>query len=246
MTSESDILTLSNLFETVKKSILLVLAIIVAFAAVGALYSFFFIKREYSASASLIVTVKPEPTVKTIVSSDGKTYTITDDSVLNAENSAASYACWIAGNSLAFFNRDNKVIYSEAIKKYEELHKNDAKHTPIKVDFVGKSVSVSSQSSQIFVSYSSTASDPDKMLKCIIESFLAKINEEDETGESVFKPFSGRITVLSEPCLDETNGRFGSIVKYTLVFAVLGFVVAFCVVVVKTLKNAKKKREKND
>jgi len=77
---EENTLTISNLWATAKKKILLILALVVALAAVGALYSFFLVPQEYTATASLIVSVKPEKTVKTITGSDGKTYTIVDDS----------------------------------------------------------------------------------------------------------------------------------------------------------------------
>lgn len=98
-------------------------------------------------------------TVKTITGSDGKTYTIVDDSDLNAESAALSYACSIAHNSLAFFSDDNDVIYLNAMKQYKSGSENAA---DVKIKSVKKSLTVSNQSSQIFLSYKSTLKDPEK------------------------------------------------------------------------------------
>ena len=229
---EENTLTISNLWATAKKKILLILALVVALAAVGALYSFFLVPQEYTATASLIVSVKPEKTVKTITGSDGKTYTIVDDSDLNAESAALSYACSIAYNSLAFFSDDNDVIYLNAMKQYKSGSENAA---DVKIKSVKKSLTVSNQSSQIFLSYKSTLKDPEKMLGCIIDSFLEKVNEKNSEGKS----FADRITVLSQPYLNESKGKLGQVAKYALVFALLGVVISFCIVVIATSKTLK-------
>lgn len=233
---EENTLTISNLWATAKKKILLILALVVALAAVGALYSFFLVPQEYTATASLIVSVKPEKTVKTITGSDGKTYTIVDDSDLNAESAALSYACSIAYNSLAFFSDDNDVIYLIAMKQYKSGSENAA---DVKIKSVKKSLTVSNQSSQIFLSYKSTLKDSEKMLGCIIDSFLEKVNEKNSEGKPVFESFADRITVLSQPYLNESKGKLGQVAKYALVFAVLGVVISFCIVVIATSKNLK-------
>ena len=230
---EENTLTISNLWTTAKKKILLILALVVALAAVGALYSFFLVPQEYTATASLIVSVKPE---KTIIGSDGKTYTIVDDSDLNAESAALSYACSIAYNSLAFFSDDNDVIYLNAMKQYKSGSENAA---DVKIKSVKKSLTVSNQSSQIFLSYKSTLKDPEKMLGCIIDSFLGKVNEKNSEGKPVFESFADRITVLSQPYLNESKGKLGQVAKYAMVFALLGVVISFCIVVIATSKNLK-------
>lgn len=233
---EENTLTISNLWTTAKKKILLILALVVALAAVGALYSFFLVPQEYTATASLIVSVKPEKTVKTITGSDGKTYTIVDDSDLNAESEALSYACSIAYNSLAFFSDDNDVIYLNTMKQYKSGSENAA---DVKIKSVKKSLTVSNQSSQIFLSYKSTLKDPEKMLGCIIDSFLGKVNEKNSEGKPVFESFADRITVLSQPYLNESKGKLGQVAKYAMVFALLGVVISFCIVVIATSKNLK-------
>ena len=233
---EENTLTISNLWATAKKKILLILALVVALAAVGALYSFFLVPQEYTATASLIVSVKPEKTVKTITGSDGKTYTIVDDSDLNAESAALSYACSIAYNSLAFFSDDNDVIYLNTMKQYKSGSENAA---DVKIKSVKKSLTGSNQSSQIFLSYKSTLKDPEKMLGCIIDSFLGKVNEKNSEGKPVFESFADRIAVLSQPYLNESKGKLGQVAKYALVFAVLGVVISFCIVVIATSKNLK-------
>lgn len=240
---EENALTLGCLWAVAKKKILFILAIIVALAAIGALYSFFLVPQEYTATASLIVSVEPEKSVKTITGSDGKTYTIVDDSDLNAESTALTYACLIAGNSLAFFSEDNDIIYLNAVKHYKETHKSEENPDTMKLESVKKSLSVSNQSSQIFLSYKSTIKDPEKMLGCIIESFLEKVDEKNAEGDPVFKSFSGRISVLSEPYLNESKGRLGQVARYTLVFAVLGVAVSFCIVFVSASKKHKNKAE---
>ena len=236
---EENSLTISDLWATAKKKMLLILALIVVLAAVGALYSFFLVPQEYTATASLIVSVKPEKTVKTITGSDGKTYTIVDDSDLNAESAALSYACSIAYNSLAFFSEDNDVIYLNAMKQYKSGNVNDV---DVKIEDVKNSLTVSNQSSQIFLSYNSKMKDPEKMLGCIIDSFLEKLNEKNSEGKPVFESFADRISVLSESYLNESKGKLGQVAKYTLVFAVLGVVVSFCIVVISATKTKASKK----
>lgn len=238
---EESVFTFGNLWTVAKKKLMLIISLIVAFAAVGALYSFFFVPQEYTATASLIVSVDPEKTTKTITVSDGKTYTIVDDNDINAENVALSYACTIAGNALTFFSEDNDFVYLDAVNKYKTNYKSkeQSDEVVIKLKGVKKSLTVSSQSSQIFLAYKSSMKDPDKMLGCIIDSFMEKINEKNEDGTPVFQSFAGRISVLSEPYLNETNGRLGQVIEYTLVFALIGLAVSICIVLVVTYKTFK-------
>lgn len=77
------------------------------------------------------------------------------------------------------------------------------------------------------------------MLGCIIDSFLEKVNEKNSEGNPVFESFADRISILSEPYLNESKGKLGQVAKYTLVFAVLGVVVSFCIVVIATSKTLK-------
>lgn len=239
---EENILSFADVFAVIKKRIVIFLAVIAVFAAVGAVYSYFFMATEYTATASLSVKVESEfgePT-KIIKGPDGKEYTVIDNSKNEAEKNALSYAATIASNALAFFNSNNDVVYLGAKEKYDKNYlEPEAK--PVKLDSVKKGLSCSSQSSQIFLSYKSTIKNPEKMLGCIIDSFLETINAKDG-DKAVFEVYSGRITVLSEPLLQEAPGRFNRVVKYTLVFFVAGVVVSLCVAVIIALSKASKQR----
>ena len=122
------------------------------------------------------------------------------------------------------------------MKQYKSGSENAA---DVKIKSVKKSLTVSNQSSQIFLSYKSTLKDPEKMLGCIIDSFLGKVNEKNSEGKPVFESFADRITVLSQPYLNESKGKLGQVAKYALVFAVLGAIISFCIVVIATSKNLK-------
>lgn len=239
---EENVLSFADVFSVIKKKLVIFLAIIAVMSAIGAVYSYFFMPNEYTATASLSVKIESEygEPSKVIKGSDGKEYTVIDNSKTKADEAALSYAATIAQNVLAFFNANNDVVYTSAKKKYNKNYlEADAK--PVKLSTVQKGLTYSSQSSQIFLSYKSTVKNPEKMLQCIIDSFLETVNEKDG-DKPVFEVYSDRITVLSEPLLQEAQGRFGRVVKYTLIFFVAGVVVSLCVAVLIALSDGGKKR----
>lgn len=243
---EENVLSFADVFAVIKKKLVLFLAIVAVMAAIGAVYSYFFMANEYTATASLSVKVETEfgePT-KVVKGPDGKEYTVIDNSKIKAEEAALSYASTIASNALSFFNTNNDVVYLAAQEKYNKNHL-EANSKPIKLSVIRKGLSCSSQSSQIFLVFKSTMKNPEKMLQCIIDSFLETIDEKDG-DKAVFEVYADRITVLSEPLLQEGQGRFGRVVKYTLVFFVAGVVVSLCVAVLIALSDANKKRIDKD
>ncbi len=238
---EENVISFADVFAIIKKKLALFLAIVCAMAAIGAVYSYFLMANEYTASAALTVKVETEyGDASTVIKGpDGKEYVIIDNSKNKAEEAALSYAATLAHNALSFFNTNNDVVYVAAKEKYNENYLEEGSQ-PIKLTAIRKSVSCSSQSSQIFLSYKSTIKNPEKMLQCIIDSFLETINEKDG-DKAVFEAYAGRITVLSEPLLQEPEGRFGRVVKYTLIFFIAGVAVSLCVAVLIALSNANKK-----
>ena len=238
---EENVISFADVFAVIKKKFVLFIAIVVAMSALGAVYSYFFMATEYTATASLSVKVETEygEPSKIIEGPDGKKYTIIDASKNSAEEAALSYATTIAHNALAFFNTNNDVVYVAAMEKYNKNYL-EAAAKPVKLSVIRKGLSCSSQSSQIFLAFKSTVNNPEKMLQCIIDSFLETVNEKD--GEkAVFEVYADRISVLSEPLLQEPQGRFSRVVKYTLVFFVAGVAVSLCVAVLIALSAANKK-----
>ena len=83
------LLTMKDVFKALKKKTLVIVILLVAFLAVGAMAGYFVVQTEHSAKASLIVTVESSKTSYVITTPDGKTYTVDSDKDLDAEMKAA-------------------------------------------------------------------------------------------------------------------------------------------------------------
>lgn len=236
---EENVITLEGILDAAKKKSVLLIIVAFIFAVVGVAYAYVFVKTQYTATASIIVTVEPEYPTKTAKGPDGKVYEVKDMSDISAKVSALSYANTIASNSLAFLNSGNDVIYRIAADKYnaEYLQESEKK---IKIKELKKNFKFSSQSAQIMFSYKSAAENSDKILKCLIDSFLEKINEKDSDNNAVFGVYEGKMTVLSEPIISDNDKSSSKYIKYAFIFLIVGVAIDFCIAAIVAFKDKSK------
>lgn len=239
---EENSITLKGVWNAAKKKSVLLIILAFIFAVAGAAYAYVFVKTQYTATASIIVTVEPEYPTKKVTGSDGKEYIVTDINDISAKVSALSYANTIASNSLAFFNTDNDVIYRLAADKYNaECPKEEGQG--IKIKDLKKNFKFSCQSAQIMLSYKSAAKDSDKILECLMRSFLEKIDEKDSEDKSVFGVYAGKMTVLSEPVISDNDKSSSKYVKYAFVFLIVGVAIDFCIAAIVALRDKSKSKK---
>ena len=234
------LLTMKDVWRAFKKKLILIFALLVVFMAVGAMVGYFLVGTEHSAKASLIITVDSSKTTYVITTPDGKQYTVDSDKDLDAEMRADGYAKTLASNYNALLNPDNETVFRLAIEKYKTTYGSKQAENLKPEDFTSTFSSYVSGSTLV-LSYTSTMDNPENMLKCIVDAFIETIGDKD--GEkNIFGISGGKISVLSAP--EKIEGSvLSKLVRYTVMFFVIGLAVSACVVIVSAVK-AKKKSNK--
>lgn len=230
------LLTMKDVWRAFKKKLILIIVLLVAFMAVGAFVGYFLAGTEHSAKASLIVTVESSKTSYVITTPDGKTYTVDSDKDLDAEMKADGYAKTLASNYNALLNPDNETVFRLAIEKYKTTYGSKQVENLKPEDFTSTFSSYVSGSTLV-LSYTSTMDDPENMLKCIMDAFIETIGDKDN-GKNIFGISGGKISVLSAP--EKIEGSvLSKLVRYTVMFFVVGLAVSVCVVIVCAVKGKK-------
>lgn len=230
-------LTMKDVFKALKKKTLVIVILLVAFLAVGAMAGYFVVQTEHSAKASLIVTVESSKTSYVITTPDGKIYTVDSDKDLDAEMKADGYAKTLASNYNALLNTDNEAVFRLAIEKYKTTYGSKQVENLKPEDFT-TTFSSYVNGSTLVLSFTSTMEDPENMLKCVIDAFVETVGDKDG-GKNIFGITGGKISVLSAP--EKIEGSVVSkIIKYSVLFFVIGIAVSVCVVVISAVGEKRK------
>lgn len=235
------LLTMKDVFRAFKKKLVLIIVLLVAFMAAGALMGYFIVDTEHSAKASLIVTVESTKTAYVITTPDGKTYTVDSDKDIDEEMKADGYAKTLASNYNTLLNPDNEAVFRVAIEKYKTIY-GSKQVGNLKPDDFTTTFSSYVNGSTIVLSYTSTMSNPENMLKCIIDAFIETVGDKDD-GKNIFGISGGKVSVLSVPKKIE-GSVISKLVRYTVMFFVIGLAVSACVVIVSAVKEKKKSGKK--
>lgn len=229
------LLTMKDVFKALKKKTLVIVILLVAFLAAGAMAGYFVVETEHSAKASLIVTVESSKTSYVITTPDGKTYTVDSDKDLDAEMKADGYAKTLASNYNALLNTDNEAVFRVAIEKYKTTYPSKQAENLKPEDFT-TTFSSYVNGSTLVLSFKSTMDDPENILKCVIDAFVETVG--DNGGKNIFGITGGKISVLSAP--EKIEGSVVSkVIKYSVMFFVIGMAVSVCVVIVSAVKGKK-------
>ena len=87
------------------------------------------------------------------------------------------------------------------------------------------------------LSFKSTMEDPENILKCVIDAFVEAVGDKDG-GKNIFGITGGKISVLSAP--EKIEGSVVSkVIRYSVMFFVIGMAVSVCVVIVFAVKGKK-------
>ena len=226
------LLTMKDVFKALKKKALVIVILLVAFLAAGAIAGYFVVQTEHSAKASLIVTVESSKTSYVITTPDGKTYTVDSDKDIDAEMKADGYAKTLASNYNALLNTDNEAVFRLAIEKYKTAYPSKQAEDLKPEDFT-TTFSSYVNGSTLVLSFTSTMEDPENILKCVIDAFVETVGDKDG-GKNIF----GKISVLSAP--EKIEGSVVSkVIRYSVMFFVIGMAVSLCVVIVSAVKGKK-------
>lgn len=230
------LLTMKDVFKALKKKALVIVILLVAFLAAGAIAGYFVVETEHSAKASLIVTVESSKTSYVITTPDGKIYTVDSDKDIDAEMKADGYAKTLASNYNALLNTDNEAVFRLAIEKYKTAYPSKQAEDLKPEDFT-TTFSSYVNGSTLVLSFTSTMEDPENILKCVIDAFVETVGDK-EGGKNIFGITGGKISVLSAP--EKIEGSVVSkVIRYSVMFFVIGMAVSVCVVIVSAVKGKK-------
>ncbi len=214
---EGTTISLTSLWAEIKHSIWLIVIITLSLTVLGTLLGVFVVKTTYTSTATLYV--------KTTM---GEETTISDNLNLS-ERLAPIYA--------SFLSDDSTIVYEKAVQTLNspEYNKN------VSIQGLKDNLTVKNTNIQITLKYVSKDEQSNVILDEIVKSLMNEINSKDEKGEGDKYPIlAGQLSISSDPSVP-TNDKNTKFIKYTLVFFLLGILVSFITVLVKTVENEKAK-----
>ena len=214
---EGTTIPLKSLWAEIKRSILLIVIITLSLTVLGTLLGVFVVKTNYTSTATLYV--------KTTMEAD----TPISDNLNLSERLAPIYA--------SFLSDDSTIVYEKAVQTLNSpLYNKNVSIQGLKDNLTVKNTNI-----QITLKYVSKDEQSDVILHEIVNSLMSEINSKGENGEGVKYPIlAGQLSISSDPSVP-TNDKNTKFIKYTLVFFLLGILVSFITVLVKTVENEKTK-----
>lgn len=212
---EGTTISLKSLWAEIKRSILLIVIITLSLTVLGTLLGVFVVKTNYTSTATLYV--RP---------SDAGDLDM-------AERLAPIYASLLSKDSTIVYQRTAQKLNSPESGRREKITIQDLKdNLTIKVD-----------NFNVNLKYVSKDEHSDDILTEIIKSLKDEINSNlDVSVESgkKYPEIAGKLYTSSEPS-EPTNDKYTKFIKYALIFFLLGLLVSFIMVLVKTVENEKTK-----
>lgn len=212
---EESVISLKSLWAEIKRSILLILIITLSLTVLGSLFGVFVAKTKYTSTATLYA--RP---------SDAGDLDM-------AERLAPIYA--------SFFSENSTIVYQRTAQKLNSPE--SGRREKITIQALKDNLTVKVDNFNVNLKYVSTDEDCNVILTEIIESLKTEINSNLDVNVESGKRYpdiAGKLYTSSEPS-EPTNDKNTKFIKYTLVFFLLGILVSFITVLVKTVENEKTK-----
>lgn len=214
-------LTLSDIFRMIKSHLIVVLAIIIAFFAVGVVYAKMQ-KPKFKSEGSVIAAYDSTKY------NEGATSISTEYTLSN----------YIIPTVLDIFTEEKTL--SLAVEKLEEMKASGelAAGDSITVSSLRSGLSMvhEDEKSLIIKVYyvANSADNAKKILSAIVESVIEVLNTKKANGDPEYKVLNDNISVLSAANMGKQTGSSS---KYVIIFALLGIVFAAVYVFVRELFN---------
>ena len=206
---ETSFFSLKAILKELKRHLIKIIAVIVAFAVIGGVYGMFFADLTYKTEASLIAI-------------DDDVYLDENEEIDVIQRTASSAKAMITSAS------GNKVL-EDAVKVLE-----DKGIKGLTVKGLKKELVVSISSMFILFTYETSNPDAQVILDTVISEFLKVLNEKNENGKYVMPMFGGKIKIFTTAT--EVKGEIKDlIISNTVLFAVIGAVLSIAVVVLLAL-----------
>lgn len=206
---EASFFSLKAILKELKRHLIKIIAVIVAFAVIGGVYGIFFADFTYKTEASLIAF---------------------DDDVYLDENEEIDVIQRTASSARAMITTEsgNKVL-ANAIKVLEEKGIEGLTVKDLKEQLV-----VNVNSMFILFTYETSNAKAQVILDTVVSEFLKVLNEKDENGQYVMPMFGGKIKIFTTAT--EVKGDVKDlIIPNVVLFAVIGAVLSIAVVVLLAL-----------
>ena len=206
-------ISLQSILLAVRQNWLLILVITLVVTIAGAVYGAFFVKTQYTASATVMVDTKSDTSGET------------------------SYAISLT-HTAAQLIATHPDIRSTAYKRYQDAHPEDTESP-----YGTITAAEVTQTYIIRITFTSTNKNANEILKEILTSIQDEINyvegyEKDENGNDVpvyrYTSLAGKIKTIVRPTVSSPDWT-SRIMRYLLIFFVIGLAISVVVVILKII-----------
>ena len=160
-------ITFQALFKEFKRNLLLIIAIVVAFTAIGGIIGGFFIKTQYTSVASLMIKSDPPKELVEII--------VNGTSLSEEEGLARAFKSILVSSDPIFVN---------AVTEYNSQNPNN----PVKKEDVKENLTVKVSSVMINLEYTSSNPNSQQILDKIVKHLIKFVETKDEGGEYTYGP----------------------------------------------------------
>lgn len=208
-------LTIGALLDAAKRRIGLILAITLFLTVVGGIVGKFFVKTKYTSSGEAIVMM-----------------TVSDDDA-NKISSTTAYqnSVYLAETVNTSFLKSD-LILKKASETLKKDHNIDIKPEKLKSGLT--STVDSNRGIAISVKFSSNYEAADVILGTILDTLVEELNTKREDGSYEWELFGNSVRITSSPSR-VTNDSLTKVIKFLVIFFVIGLVVSAIAIVIGVL-----------
>ena len=205
---EANFFSVKAIIKELKRHLIKIMAVVVAFAVLGGVYGLFFADLSFKSEASLVAY---------------------DDGVYADENEEID-VIQRAASTVAGMLREATVVnvYDEAVKTLE------TKGIEVTVESLREEITVKTNSMFVVLIYETANSDAQIILDTVLSECLKVINAKGTDGQYVMPVVGGRIKIFASATAVKGDLK-GSLITNVILFAMVGAILSVGLVLVLAL-----------
>ena len=207
-------ITFQALFKEFKKNLLLIIAIVVAFTAIGSVVGGFFIKTQYTSVASLMIKSDPPKELTEI---------IVNGTTLGEEESLA--------RAFKAILESSDPIFVNAVTEYNSQNPSST----VNKEDVKENLTVKVSSVMINLEYTSSNPNSQQILDKIVKHMIKFVETKDEGGDYTYGPRYVDKLKENSPASEAKDDEDVRVFKYMAIFLVVGVVLSCAIIFLNVL-----------
>ncbi|MBQ7373165.1 MAG: hypothetical protein IJW64_01200 [Clostridia bacterium] len=206
---ETSFFSAKAIIKELKRHLLKIFAVIVAFAILGGAYGLFFADVTYKTEASVIAF---------------------DDDVYADETEEITVIQSIASSARAMImSTSGNLVFEKAVETLEEKGIKG-----LTIEAIKECLTVTNTSMFVNFTYETSSVNAQVILDTIVSEFLSVLNEKHDNGKYVMTMFGGKLKTFTSAS-EIKEDKFGSAISSAILFGAVGAVLSVGLVVVLAL-----------